>query len=253
MEKVGRSELITLIETQQQEYQKHIEIQQRACREYQKHIETQQQACQEYEKNIAAQEKQNRQNQKRIQSLKKLADQLKAQNEELRQRLLLVDGHYIILKNKFFGKSSEKKPAKNPTDKSPKKPKKKAKKKPQLPSLRYPNAPLIERDVVFQTPPNCSCCGSGMLDSGMTEDAEFLTVTPAQYMIIRQRRHKYRCGKCHGEVQTAPSPKRIKPGSSYSDAMILDVNLSKYCDLVPIDRYATIAGREGLKDLPPKA
>jgi hypothetical protein len=32
--------------------------------------------------------------------------------------------------------------------------------------------------------------------------------------------------------------------------MIVDVSLSKYCDLIPIDRYSKIAAREGLGDLP---
>jgi transposase len=35
--------------------------------------------------------------------------------------------------------------------------------------------------------------------------------------------------------------------------MVIDASLSKYCDLVPMERYATIAGREGLKDLPPQS
>ena len=52
---------------------------------------------------------------------------------------------------------------------------------------------------------------------------------------------------------TAPAPARIIPGSSYSDEMILDVALSKYCDLIPMERYAAMAQRGGLKDLPPQS
>ena len=33
--------------------------------------------------------------------------------------------------------------------------------------------------------------------------------------------------------------------------MIQDIVLSKYCDLIPIERYAKMASRSGLKDLPP--
>jgi len=91
------------------------------------------------------------------------------------------------------------------------------KQKVQLPSLRYPDAPLIERTIEFQAMPKCSCCGSDMKDSGMTEDSEFLTVIPKQYLVIRQKRQKVRCGKCHGSIQTAPAPERIKEGSSFSD------------------------------------
>jgi hypothetical protein len=35
--------------------------------------------------------------------------------------------------------------------------------------------------------------------------------------------------------------------------MIIDVAMAKYCDLVPIERYSTIAGSEGLVDLPPNS
>jgi hypothetical protein len=31
--------------------------------------------------------------------------------------------------------------------------------------------------------------------------------------------------------------------------LIVDIALSKYCDLIPMERYTQIAGREGLEDL----
>lgn len=31
---------------------------------------------------------------------------------------------------------------------------------------------------------------------------------------------------------------------------MIDVAMSKYCDLVAIEKYVSIAGREGLEDLP---
>lgn len=120
------------------------------------------------------------------------------------------------------------------------------------PSERYPHAPLIERHIEFKDYPDCSCCGLKMTDSGMTEDSEYLNVVPAQFFIIRIKRHKYRCGKCHGDLKTAPSPPRIQPGSVLGDELIADVALSKYCDLIPIERYSSIAGRQGLEDLPPQ-
>lgn len=124
------------------------------------------------------------------------------------------------------------------------------KKRVLLPSERYPDAPLIEQHITLDELPICNCCQSQMQDSGMTEDSEFLTVIPEQYLIIKQMRRKYRCNKCHGDLQTAPLPPRIKEGSSYSDEMIIDVAMTKYCDLIPIERYSAIAARGGLKDLP---
>ncbi len=177
---------------------------------------------------------------------------LRALNKELKQRTILVADQYVVLKNKLFGKSSERSPSSEvKLEDNSSKNSKNRKKKVQLPSVRYPNAPLIERDIEFKELPTCKCCGDKMKDSGMTEDSEYLTVIPEQFYVVRQRRHKYRCSGCHGNVQTAPAPPRIKEGSGYSDEMVIDVAMGKYCDLVPVERYATIAGRAGLKDLPP--
>ncbi len=183
-----------------------------------------------------------------IDAVTKDNDRLRQLNNELKQKSLLIDEQLINIKNKLFGKSSERSPKmaqQNPADKW-----KTQKTKVQLPSLRYPNAPLIERDITLEHLPSCTCCGHEMEDSGMTEDSEYLTVIPQQYLVIRQKRHKYRCGKCHGDIKTAPVPPRIKEGSSYSDDMIIDVAMTKYCDLIPIERYSSIAGRAGLEDLP---
>jgi len=179
--------------------------------------------------------------------LQRHVKQLEKLNELLQQKSLWVDDQLIVLKNKLFGKSSERS-AKNANQQKSSHRHKRT--KVQLPSLRYPDAPLIERDIDFKEAPQCSCCGQGMQDSGMTEDSEFLTVIPAQHLIIRQKRHKYRCGSCHGDVKTAPAPKRMKPGSGLSDEMMLDVSLSKYCDLIPIERYASMADRQGMQGLP---
>jgi len=179
-------------------------------------------------------------------------DRLRAVNDELKQDSFYIEEQFINIKNKFFGKSSEKKPRID-SKKFHSSGKKAKKKKIQLPSLRYPNAPLIEREVELAVLPQCSCCGTEMKDTGMTEDSEFLTVVPAEFMVVRQKRHKYGCGKCYSSIITAPAPPTIKAGSSYSDAMKIDVALSKYCDLIPVERYSAIAGRAGLMDLPPQS
>lgn len=179
-------------------------------------------------------------------------DRLRAFNNELEQKSFYIDEQLVVLKNKYFGKSSEKEPSEE--DRRCHDAKSVGqKKKVQLPSLRYPNAPLIEREVELKELPDCKCCNKKMSDSGMTENSEYVTVIPAQYIVIRQKRHKYRCGHCHGDIVTAPAPLRINPGSAYSDEMVQDVAMTKYCDLIPIERYISIAGRGGLKDLPPQS
>ena len=181
--------------------------------------------------------------------LQKEVKRLAALSEELKQKSFFVEEKFIHIKNKLYGRSSEK----EPRPKKPRQSGKEKKRKVQLPSLRYPDAPIIERRVTLATLPKCKCCSAEMRDSGMTEDSEFLTVIPAQFIVVLQRRHKYSCGKCYGDIQTAPAPPSITPGSSYSDEMKVDVALSKYCDLIPVERYAAIAGRGGLEDLPPQS
>lgn len=180
---------------------------------------------------------------------------LRAMNELLKQKSFLIQEQLVTIKGKIFGKSSEKSPKASPADPGTTndgvpKPKNK---RVLLPSERYPDADLIVRDITLDQMPACSCCGTAMRDTGMTEDSEFLTVIPKQYIVIRQKRHKYACGKCHGDVKTAPGPNRIKPGSGFSDEMMIDVAMTKYCDLIPIERYSAMAGREGLKGLPPQS
>lgn len=167
------------------------------------------------------------------------------------QRSLLIEDQLVIVKKKIFGKSSEKSPVVS-TDKKEKF-EKKRKTKIQLPSQRYPNAPLTEHDIELAELPDCDTCGSQMEDSGLTEDSEQLTVTPRQFAVVRFKKHKYRCACCHGALKTAPSLPKIKEGSAYSDEVIIDVSLSKYCDLIPIDRYVAMAKRSGIMDLPPNS
>ena len=189
--------------------------------------------------------------------LSKVENQLSAQlelNEELKDGFCNISGILVKFKQKLFGRSSEKSKTKcsdknNPRKKS--KPNKNRKKSRKLPSERYPNAPIVEKQIEFAEIPCCSNCGAQMCDSGMSEQSEYLDVIPQKFVIVRQIRHKYRCKNCHSEIKTAPSTQRIRPGSSYSDEMIVDVALSKYCDLIPTERYCAMASRMGFDGLPP--
>ena len=113
-------------------------------------------------------------------------------NVELQEKKLLLESRFVLLKNKFFGKSSERSLQPKPQSQREPKKNKKKKKKRQRPSERYPDLPLIERDLELETPPNCTLCQASMTDSGMVESCEFLTVIPANFAVIEQNRHKYR-------------------------------------------------------------
>ena len=180
----------------------------------------------------------------------------------MRERIEYYQGLLFRANKKQFGASSEKSPktkesvgtentvqpesAENP----PAPPTPRAETTKQL-SERYPNASIQVENIGFDEPPCCPECGKDMQDSGMTEDCEYLTTTPREYIIVRQKRQKRRCQKCHSAIITAPAPARIVPGGSYSDEMIVDATLSKYCDLIPMERYCAMAARNGLLGLPP--
>lgn len=189
-----------------------------------------------------------------VTQLRTLNTKLKNEQEHKNLQTVLLNEQYVLLRSKFFGSSSEKRPSdelKNSHESNQKKlpPKERV----QLPSLRYPNAPLVERDIEFKEIPNCSCCNKKLLDSGMTEDSERLTVIPKKFIVERLKRHIYRCEGCHGELVTAPNMPRIKGGSSYGDELIVDVAVNKYDYLIPVERYVRMAEDLGVSGLPPQS
>lgn len=177
--------------------------------------------------------------------------QIRNENVTDEQIQLIMQEQLEELKNKVFGRSSEryKKPRKDDDDNDPKNPPKPRIKKP---SERYPNIPVRDEFITINPQPTCPCCNKLMTDSGMTEDSERLTVIPKRFEIVRQHLAKFRCS-CQGAIVTAKAPPRITKGGTYSDEMIQDVALSKYCDLIPIERYVAMAERAGLADLPPNS
>ncbi len=163
------------------------------------------------------------------------------------EQLKLISADQLgALNEALYGASSEryKKPENKKNPDVPPQPRVKK------PSERYPNIPVREVILTVDPIPGCESCGKQMLDSGMTEDSEVLTVIPKKYEVVKYKRSIYRCS-CQTCMVTAPVPLKIVEGSSYSNEMILDVVLSKYCDLIPMERYVAMAGRSGLMDLPP--
>jgi transposase len=193
-----------------------------------------------------------------------------ARIDGLEEKLSWATQQIALLSHRLFGDTSEKTPrdeillADSPQAEigidfyqaaqesgSNDKPKKDKAKKIQKPSERYPNLKVLEETIPSNPPPCCPICQAVMQATRMTEDSEALHVIPKQFVIIRKKRVKYACGGCHGSLITAKAPPCILPGAGYSDDLIIDVVLSKYCDLIPVERYAAIAGRQGAKGIPP--
>lgn len=170
----------------------------------------------------------------------------------MRERIEYYQGILFQARKHRFGTSSEKSDKSKPpiSTEQPKSPAPRSDTTKQL-SERYPAAPIQEEKIGFSEPPCCRECGNQTQDSGMTEDSEYLTTEPREFIIVRQKRQKNRCQKCHSSIVTAPSPARIIPGGSYGDEIIIDATLSKFCDLIPMERFCQMAARNGLLGLPP--
>lgn len=172
-------------------------------------------------------------------------------SEAIQERLVLKD-QLLIIRKKFYGKSSERRP--KPVDPAlpPKEKKQATERRSKLPSIRYPELKLEEQEIEIDSGkqgnlPPCRLCEAelGKMDQ-QTEDSEFVTVTERTYHVVRQKRQKYCCKKCHGQVITAPGPPRIAPKSQFSDQVAVDVAVAKYADHLPIERYIKQAARAGL-------
>ena len=92
----------------------------------------------------------------------------------------------------------------------------------------------------------CPQCGGELGEmKGQTEDSEEITVIRRQFVVVRQRRQKYRC-RCNACVVTAPGPLKLKPQSRYSIDFAIEVATSKYLDHLPLERQVRVMRRESL-------
>jgi transposase len=173
-------------------------------------------------------------------------DELRGLTIQWRERIEVYESLLFKARRQLYGRQSERS---NPSL-EPKPPTARGETTKQL-SERYPEARVEVDELNFATPQTCPACGEMMQESGMSENCEYLDVTPKEFIVVEQRRHKHRCGNCHGSIVTAPCPPRVIPGGSYSDELIVDATLSKFSDLIPMDRYTKMAGRSGLEGLPP--
>lgn len=123
----------------------------------------------------------------------------------------------------------------------------------KLPSQKFPHLKVNEEIFEADESPSCPCCNKEMKPSGLYKTSEKLEVIPKQYYITRTKRVIYNCQSCHGSMTNAPSKPSISRSSNYGDSLIIDAVLSKYCDLIPIERYCAMAAREGINGIPPNS
>jgi len=161
-------------------------------------------------------------------------------SRQLAIELMKLREENALLRNRLFGRSSEKRgqegePDKGRGDQPGHGPR---------PQLALPETP--QRHGLPDELGRCQVCGEAISEwPEQFEESEEITVIARRFVLVRHQRQKGRCG-CYATIVTAPAPPRLIPGGRYSIEFAVDVAVSKYLDHLPLNRQAGIMGREGL-------
>jgi len=91
----------------------------------------------------------------------------------------------------------------------------------------------------------CPCCGGAMHCIGELR-TEQLDISPAQLRVRVTRRPRYACRTCDQAVVVAPAPARPIDGGMPTEALIVHVVVSKFCDSLPLYRQSQMLARQGV-------
>ena len=92
---------------------------------------------------------------------------------------------------------------------------------------------------------DCPCCG-GLLHPIGELRSEQLDIVPAQLRVRVTRRPRYACRSCESAVVVAPAPERPIDGGMATEALVVHVVVSKFCDSLPLYRQSKILERQGI-------
>ncbi len=91
----------------------------------------------------------------------------------------------------------------------------------------------------------CPCCGGALHAIGELR-TEQLDIVPSQLRVRVTRRPRYACRACEGAIVVAPAPERPIDGGMATEAMIVHVVVSKFCDFPPLYRQSQMLARQGI-------
>jgi transposase len=92
----------------------------------------------------------------------------------------------------------------------------------------------------------CPCCGGPMHSIGEVR-TEQLDMVPAQLRVRVTRRPRYACRSCEEAVVAAAAPARPIDGGMPTEALIVHVFVSKFCDSLPLYRQSQMLARQGVE------
>jgi transposase len=79
-----------------------------------------------------------------------------------------------------------------------------------------------------------------------TEDSESVGVVQRKFVLVNDKRVKYRCCTCLSVVETAPGPVKLIPGGRYSLEFAIEIVVQKYAYHLPLERQVRMMMHEGL-------
>ena len=91
--------------------------------------------------------------------------------------------------------------------------------------------------VIDVEPAPCPCCGGALHRIGEVS-SEQLDMVPAQLRVRVTRRPRYACRACESVVVAADAPARPIDGGLPTEALIVHVVVSKFCDALPLYRQS---------------
>jgi transposase len=93
---------------------------------------------------------------------------------------------------------------------------------------------------------DCPCCGGVLHPIGELR-SEQLDIVPAQLRVRVTRRPRYACRACEEAVVVAPAPERPIDGGMATEALVVHVVVSKFCDSLPLYRQSKMFERQGVE------
>jgi transposase len=185
-----------------------------------------------------------RENERLLREVLELKQKLNAvQGGSIEQIQLLADlEHKLAVRDKaLFGRSSEKRAAKQAAVE--------ADRPPQTGHGPREQSELavVEREHELDVADRaCKVCGEPLTEMlGQYEESDEVDVLERQFVLLRHKRKKYRC-QCGGCVETALGPDKLIAGGRYSIDFAVSVAVAKYADHAPLERQVRVMKRQGL-------
>jgi transposase len=181
-----------------------------------------------------------------VTTLMELVTSLQALVVSLQQQVEDLKAENALLRNKRFGRSSERSKAAAQSAEEP------VPARPARPPRRGPSAldeATLPEEVIHHPVPTeerrCPvCCGVSFTELPAEVSLEYEL---AFARLVRRRHHRQKLAcRCGGHIQTAPAPTRLTDGGRFGPALHADTVVRRCMDAIPIHRMADMYQRSDI-------